>query len=240
MPKSKGVVGLKAFPDRKPRYVPDPHRRGRVIPSKTIYSRKARTSREAGPSGFSGLPTLAVLRDRAPGIVGGVQQGRAVDGQHQPDGTGTDGIAVEQARRPRSGSGDLLRPGLHADQVALVHGQPCMDAPPIVAGGEPFPGQAFEHVERADERLLHRRMLSPEGEPDNRDPASPGRWVVKPGAVSSSPRRTSSSRPRSISPSIVRGQSRACTSAPKWSPHQSSPHPRRARRTACRGGIPGT
>lgn len=156
MPKSKGVVGLKALPNRKPRYVPDPHRRGRVIPSKTIYNRKARTSREAGPSGFSGATILAVPGGRGPGIVGGVQKGRAVDGQNQSDGQGTDGIAVEQAGRPRSGSGDLLRPGLHADQVALVHGQPCMDATRVVAGGKPFPGQAFEFVERADERLLHR------------------------------------------------------------------------------------
>lgn len=54
MPKTKGVAGLKALPDRKPRFIPDPHRRGRVIPSKTIYNRKARSSREAGPSAFSG------------------------------------------------------------------------------------------------------------------------------------------------------------------------------------------
>lgn len=53
MRKSKGVVGLKALPKEKARYVPDPHRRGRIIPSKTVYNRKARSSREAGPSAFS-------------------------------------------------------------------------------------------------------------------------------------------------------------------------------------------
>ena len=53
--KKDGRIELKVPTDRKVRWCPDPHRRGRIFASKKVYDRKARAPKGSGPSDFPGL-----------------------------------------------------------------------------------------------------------------------------------------------------------------------------------------
>jgi hypothetical protein len=67
MKRTKPTATKVAVEKAPTRYVPDPHRRHRIVESRKIYSRKARP--KVGPSDFSGvrwLPEERVHGDRRP------------------------------------------------------------------------------------------------------------------------------------------------------------------------------